>query len=134
MTTFKETLLASSLAASAATGQESAPRVAPDTVRHVSPALAQYTDEVLFGEVWTRQDLGSRDRSLVTIAALVASGKTAQVAAHARHGLDNGLTPEEISEILVQLAFYSGWPNAVSAATQLEAVFQGVVDKTPVVS
>ncbi|WP_226584461.1 carboxymuconolactone decarboxylase family protein [Acuticoccus sediminis] len=127
MKTFTGTLLASGLAATSVAAQESR-SVAPQYMQRVAPALAQYTDEVLFGEVWPGDGLAPRDRSLIVISALVASGKAPQVRSHARIGLENGLTPVEIGEILTHLAFYSGWPNAVQAAEVVDEVFaaQGI--------
>ncbi|WP_108660992.1 carboxymuconolactone decarboxylase family protein [Acuticoccus kandeliae] len=132
MKTFTGTLLASGLAAGAA-AQETARSVAPEAMQRVAPALAQYTDEVLFGEVWPGEGLAPRDRSLIVISALVASGKAPQVRGHARRGLANGLTPVEIGEILTHLAFYSGWPNAVLAAQVVDEVFaaEGIAPLTP---
>lgn len=92
-----------------------APRVAPPVVRDVAPALADYTDAVLFGEVWERPDLSKRDRSFVVVAALVAGGHTDQMAGHFGRALDNGVTPQELSGVITHLAFYTGWPRAMSA-------------------
>lgn len=86
----------------------------------ISPKLADLTDEVLFGDVWKRPGLSPRDRSLVTISALVALYRTEQLGAHLRIGIGNGLTVEEISEAITHLAFYSGWPTAFTAAAQLK--------------
>lgn len=88
----------------------------------IAPKLADLTDEVLFGDVWQRPGLSPRDRSLVTIAALVAMYRTEQLGAHLRIGLGNGLTVEEIAEAITHLAFYSGWPTAFSAAAQLKTL------------
>lgn len=89
-----------------------------------SPALVEYTNEVLFGQVWRRPGLAPRDRSLVTVSALIASGKTVQLAGHLNRGLDHGLTKAEASAIIAHLAFYAGWPNAVSAAAVAKTVFE----------
>jgi 4-carboxymuconolactone decarboxylase len=94
------------------------------TYGEASPALVEYTNDVLFGQVWRRPGLTLRDRSLVTISALIASGKSAQLGGHLNRGLDNGLTRAEASEIIAHLAFYAGWPNAVSAAAVAKAVFE----------
>lgn len=100
-------------------GQSAAPngvaRVAPPQVRAVAPALADYTDAVLFGEVWERPDLSKRDRSFVVVSALVAGGHTDQMAGHFGRALDNGVTPQELSGVITHLAFYTGWPRAMSA-------------------
>lgn len=139
MTTLARCILGAGLAATGAGAQERPEgRIAPPAVYDVAPALGAYTDDVLFGEVWKREQLSPRDRSLVTISGLIASGRIPQVRSHARLGLDNGLTPEEIGEIITQLAFYSGWPNAISAVFVVKEVFDErgigpveVTDETP---
>jgi 4-carboxymuconolactone decarboxylase len=88
-----------------------------------APGLAALTDDVLFGDVWRRPELSPRDRSLVTISALIATGKTAQLSGHLGRGLDNGIQPREASGLLAHLAVYSGWPNAVSALEVYEQVY-----------
>src|SRR5579864_6654122 len=80
-----------------------------------APKLAELTDEVLFGDVWERPQLSKRDRSLITCAALVASGKTEQMGFHFPRAIENGVTQEELIELITHLAFYTGWPNAISA-------------------
>lgn len=97
--------------------------VAPKAMQAIAPGLAVYTDEVLFGDVWVRPELPPRDRSLVTLSALVATGKSAQMTSHLNIGLTNGLEPATISGMVTQLAFYTGWPNAVSALGVIEEVF-----------
>ena len=99
------------------------PSVAPKNMQAIAPALAGFTDRVLFGDVWVRPELAPRDRSIVTISVLIATGKTAQMASHLGRGLDNGLKPTEVAGMVTQLAFYSGWPNAVSALNEVEMVF-----------
>ena len=103
--------------------QESAQRLAPPAVYQVAPGLGTFTDELLFEEVWERPQLAPRDRSLVTLATLVSTGKTEQVGGHVTRALDNGVKPEEIGEIITHLAFYSGWPNAISAVDEIQGVF-----------
>lgn len=121
--------LAASIAISAlaATGAEAQDnrreRVAPAAVYDVAPGLGDFTDEVLFGEVWERRELAPRDRSLITVSAIVSTGKTAQIGGHVRRALDNGVQPREIGELITQLAFYSGWPNAISAVAETKKVF-----------
>ena len=100
------------------------PRVAPPAVYDVAPGLGHFTDDVLFGEVWLRKELAPRDRSLVTVAALVSTGKAGQIPGHVRRALDNGVKAEEIGELITQLAFYSGWPNAISAVSEVKTIFQ----------
>jgi 4-carboxymuconolactone decarboxylase len=89
----------------------------------VAPGVLQYTTEVLFRELWLRPALAPRDRSLVTVSALVASGQVAQMAYHLNRAMDNGLTQTEASEVLTQLAFYAGWPNVFSALPVAKDVF-----------
>ncbi len=84
--------------------------------------LAQVTDEVLFGDIWRRTQLSPRDRSLITCAALVATGKTEQMGYHFSLAIDNGLTPEELVESITHLAFYAGWPSAIAAITKVREV------------
>lgn len=91
------------------------PSVAPPAVHAVAPQLARYTDEVLFGEVWEQPDLAKRDRSFVTVAALVAGGNVEQMPGHFNRALDNGVTPAELSGLITHMAFYAGWPRAMSA-------------------
>jgi 4-carboxymuconolactone decarboxylase len=112
------------LAATGVDAQEERRRVAPPAVYEVAPGLGHFTDDVLFGEVWERAELAPRDRSLVTVATLVATGKAAQTGSHVRRALDNGVKPEEIGELITHLAFYTGWPNAMSAVTEVKEVFE----------
>lgn len=113
----------SALAATGVAAQEERRRVAPPAVYGVAPGLGHFTDDVLFGDVWERTDLSSRDRSLVTVAALVAMGRIAQIGGHVGRGLDNGLEPEVIGELITQLAFYTGWPNAISAVGEVSRIY-----------
>lgn len=113
-----------SLAVPAEAEQAGAPRrVAPAIVYEVAPALGAYTDEVLFGDVWKRTELAPRDRSLVTIAALIAGGHTAQMTGHFNRALDNGVKPGEVAGTITHLAFYAGWPRAMSAVGVARDVF-----------
>ncbi|KQV82126.1 carboxymuconolactone decarboxylase family protein [Rhizobium sp. Root1220] len=118
------TIAASALATTGVEAEERHPRVAPPAVYDVAPGLGHFTDDVLFGEVWERAELSPRDRSLVTVATLVSTGKAAQLGNHVRRALDNGLKPEEVGELITHLAFYSGWPNAMSAVTEVKEVFE----------
>lgn len=97
--------------------------VAPKAMQAVAPGLAAYTDDVLFGDVWISPALSPRDRSLVTVSVLIATGKTAQLTGHLGRALDNGVTPAEIAAAITHLAFYTGWPNAVSSLEVVEKVF-----------
>ncbi|MGI6366833.1 MAG: carboxymuconolactone decarboxylase family protein [Anaerolineae bacterium] len=92
-------------------------------VGDVAPHLAELTDEVLFGDVWARPGLSPRDRSLATVAALIALYRTSELKSHIRIGLQNGLTREEISELITHMAFYAGWPCAVNAVRVAREVF-----------
>ena len=98
------------------------PRVAPDLIREHAPKLADLTDDVLFADVWERPELSPRDRSLITVAALVALGRDAQLTWHLRRALDNGLTHDQLAEAITHLAFYAGWPAAMSAVGVLASV------------
>ena len=88
-----------------------------------APKLVELTDDVLFGDVWARPELSPRDRSLITCAALVAGGNTEQLRSHLARALDNGLTETELREAITHLAFYAGWPRAMSAITVAKEVF-----------
>ena len=90
----------------------------------VSPGLVQFTADPLFRDLWLRPDLAPRDRSLVTVSALIASGQVGQVTFHLNRAMDNGLTRAQASEVLAHLAFYAGWPNAFSAVPVVRAVFE----------
>jgi len=83
-----------------------------------APKLVELTDDVLFGDIWARPQLSKRDRSLITCAALVATGKTEQMNFHFPRAIENGVTREELVELITHLAFYVGWPNAMSAITR----------------
>ena len=89
----------------------------------VAPALAGYTSDVLFGDVWERPGLSKRDRILVTVAALVAMYRTNELPSHLKRALDNGVTRDELVELITHLAFYSGWPTAATAAGIARKVF-----------
>jgi 4-carboxymuconolactone decarboxylase len=89
----------------------------------IAPKLSELTEQVLFGDVWERPGLSKRDRSLVTISALVALNRTEQLSFHLNRALENGVTRDEIVEAITHLAFYSGWPTAVSAALRAKDVF-----------
>ena len=90
----------------------------------VSPSIVRYTNEVLFNDVWRRPDLTPRDRSLVTISALIAGGHAEQLPFHLRRGMQNGVTRPQIAETITQLAFYAGWPSALSAVPVARNAFE----------
>ena len=89
----------------------------------LAPGLATLTDDVLFGDVWRRTELSPRDRSLVTISVLIATGRPAQLTGHLGRALDNGVKPSEASGVLAHLAIYCGWPSAVSALEVYDKVY-----------
>ena len=90
-----------------------------------APALADLTDDVLFGQVWTRPELPPKERSLITVAALTTSGNTDQLVYHLGLAKQNGATEAELIEAITHLAFYAGWPKAMSAMTVAKHVFRG---------
>ena len=92
-------------------------------IQEVSPKLAELSANVLFGDVWERPGLSKRDRSLITVASLIALYRTDQLRGHLGRALDNGVTKDEISEIITHMAFYGGWPTAANAAQVAKEVF-----------
>src|ERR671939_1724638 len=88
-----------------------------------APALVGFTDDVLFGQVWKRSELSPKERSLVTVAALTTSGNTDQLGYHLGLAKQNGATESELVEAITHLAFYAGWPKAMSAMTVAKRVF-----------
>src|SRR5438046_804405 len=91
----------------------------------IAPALADYTDKVLFGDVWKRPGLSPRDRSLVTVACLVALYRINEMPFHLKRALENGVTRDELIETITHLAFYAGWPTASTALSIARRVFEG---------
>lgn len=127
------TVLAGATPASAQTQQSgSAQRVASNSqpsaaqklVGDIAPKLAELTDDVLFGDVWSRPELSPRDRSLVTVSALVAMNRPDQLRSHLARARDNGVTEKELVETITHLAFYAGWPSAITAVGVAREVFQ----------
>jgi 4-carboxymuconolactone decarboxylase len=90
----------------------------------IAPALAEYTDNVLFGDVWKRPQLSQRDRSLVTVACLVSLYRTNEMPFHIKRALENGVTREELVEAITHLAFYAGWPTAATALPIARRAFE----------
>jgi len=90
----------------------------------ISPGLVQNTADLLFRDLWLRPALAPRDRSLVTVSALIASGQVAQITYHLNRAMDNGLTRPQASEVITHIAFYAGWPNAFSALPVVKEVFE----------
>lgn len=100
-----------------------APSRAQQLMGDVAPKLAQLTDSVLFGDVWARPGLSQRDRSLVTVSALIAMNRPDQLRSHLARARANGLTQEEAVETVTHLAFYAGWPSAVTAVGIVREVY-----------
>ena len=103
---------------------QTSPSPAREEVRGVVPKLVDLSEKVLFGDVWERPGLSKRDRSLITVAALVALYRPEQLKGHTERALTNGVTPDEISELITHLAFYAGWPCAMSAAKVAKSVLE----------
>ena len=99
------------------------PTAAEKMIGDFAPKLVDLTDRVLFGEVWERQQLSKRDRSLITVAALIALNRPDQLRFHLAKALENGLKKEELIEVITHLAFYAGWPNAMSAILMAKELF-----------
>ncbi|HVA69261.1 MAG TPA: carboxymuconolactone decarboxylase family protein [Candidatus Binataceae bacterium] len=97
---------------------------AREKVRAVVPKLIDLTEKVVYGDVWERPGLSKRDRSLITVAALIALYRGDQLRVHFQRALDNGLSKDELGEVITHLAFYSGWPTAMSAAAIAKEVFE----------
>nr|WP_041451310.1 carboxymuconolactone decarboxylase family protein [Hoyosella subflava] len=91
----------------------------------LAPKLASLTDEVLYGDIWTRPELSPRDRSLITVAALISGGNHEQLRYHLKLARENGVTEAELIEVITHIAFYAGWPKAISAVTVAKALFAG---------
>ena len=101
------------------------PSAQRDRIAPHFPALVKDTNDIIYGDVWERPGLSKRDRSMVTVAALVASHRPMQLKTHVRRALDNGVTKEEIAEIVTHLAYYAGWPAAMTAAQTATDVYEG---------
>lgn len=99
---------------------------ARDEVRTVAPKLIELTEKVVYGDVWERPGLSKRDRSLITVAALTAMYRGDQLTGHIERALANGVTREEIGEVITHMALYSGWPTAMTAGRIAKKVFEGV--------
>jgi 4-carboxymuconolactone decarboxylase len=99
------------------------PTPAQRAIGDFAPKLVDLTDDVLFGDVWERADLAKRDRSLATVASLITSGSFEQLPNHLRLARQNGLTETELVEAIIHLAFYAGWPKAMSAIQVAKQVF-----------
>ena len=99
------------------------PNPAREVVRQVAPKLIDLSEKVLFGDVWERPGLSKRDRSLITVSTLIALGRSEQLKGHLERALTNGVKREEIGEIITHLAFYAGWPAAMTAGRVAKDVF-----------
>ncbi|QBE67573.1 carboxymuconolactone decarboxylase family protein [Pseudoduganella lutea] len=110
-------------AAAQASKPASTPSLSSREIQMVAPALENYTQGLLLGDVWARPDLSPRDRSIVTLAVLIARNEPLELPFYLNRALDNGVTPGEISEIITHLAFYAGWPNAMAAVSATRPVF-----------
>jgi 4-carboxymuconolactone decarboxylase len=105
-------------------GEGAQPRPSQRAIGDFAPKLAELTDDVLYGDVWERPQLSKRDRSLVTVAALIAMNRPDQLRSHLVRARENGVTREELIETITHLAFYAGWPNAVTAIAVAREVFE----------
>ena len=105
-------------------GMADQPTPAKQLIGDFAPKLVELTDDVLFGDVWERPGLSKRDRSLITVAALVALYRTEQLPGHLRRAIDNGVTQDELKEAITHLAFYAGWPTAMSAIVTARKLFE----------
>jgi 4-carboxymuconolactone decarboxylase len=111
-------------AQAASTDAGAKPRPSQSAIRDLDPKLAELTDNVLYGDVWERPELSKRDRSLVTVAALITLNRPEQLRSHLIRARENGVTQEELIETITHLAFYCGWPNAVNAIKVAKEVFE----------
>jgi 4-carboxymuconolactone decarboxylase len=96
---------------------------AREAIRGAVPKLAEISDKIIYGEIWERPGLSKRDRSLIVVATLIALGRERQLEGHLARALQNGVTKDEIGEIITHLAFYAGWPAAMTAAQIAKDVF-----------
>ncbi len=100
------------------------PSASRDKVRAIVPKLIDMTEKVVYGDVWERKGLSKRDRSMITVAALIAMNRTEQLKGHMQRALDNGVTKDEIGEVITHMALYAGWPCAMSGALVAKDVFE----------
>lgn len=101
-----------------------APNPSREAVRATVPKMIELSETVIYGDIWERPNLSKRDRSLFVIAALVATYRPEQLKGHIARGLDNGLTRDEVAEIITHLAFYAGWPASMTASRVLKEVLE----------
>jgi 4-carboxymuconolactone decarboxylase len=105
-------------------GDQLKPTAAQQAIGNFAPKLVELTDKILFADIWERPQLSKRDRSLITCAALVATGKVEQMGFHFPKAIENGVEKEEIIELITHLAFYCGWPNAMSAIARAKELLE----------
>lgn len=105
-------------------GSDKQPSRAQQLMGDIAPKMAELTDKVLYGDIWERPDLSKRDRSLITVSALIAMNRPDQLRSHLAQAKRNGVTEVELVEAITHLAFYSGWPNSVSAIAIAREVFK----------
>lgn len=98
-------------------------KAAQNLIGSFAPKLVDLTDRVLFDDVWERKQLSKRDRSLITVAALTALSRPDQLRFHLNYAIENGVKKDELIEVITHLAFYSGWPNAMSAIMIAKELF-----------
>jgi 4-carboxymuconolactone decarboxylase len=101
-----------------------APSAARDAVRGTVPKMIEIAEQVIYGDIWERPGLSKRDRSLIVIASLISTYRPEQLRGHLARALDNGVTKDEIAEVITHLAFYSGWPASMTAANIAREVFE----------
>lgn len=99
------------------------PTPAQKMIGDFAPKLVQLNDEILFDDVWERKDLSPRERSLITVSSLITGGNTEQLGFHLNKAKENGLTEKELIEVITHLAFYAGWPKAMSAIMVAKQLF-----------
>jgi 4-carboxymuconolactone decarboxylase len=104
----------------------SKPSAPQSIIGDTAPKLLELTDNVLLGDVWERPELSKRERSLITVSALISLNRTEQLPFHLNKALENGVTRDELVEVITHLAFYAGWPNAMTAVRIAKEVFSGV--------
>jgi 4-carboxymuconolactone decarboxylase len=95
-----------------------------EKLRAIVPKLIRYSNEILYGQVWERPGLSKRDRSLITVACLFGMSRPDFVKVHMERALENGVTTDELSELITHLAFYAGWPAAMSAAQTAQSIIE----------
>jgi 4-carboxymuconolactone decarboxylase len=100
------------------------PTRAQELIGDFAPKLVSLTDDLLFGDIWARAELSPRDRSLITVAALITAGNTEQLPGHLERARQNGVTETELKEVIIHLAFYAGWPRAMSAVQVAKRAFE----------